>query len=389
MAFYQHEPKTNLMTTTTTKQFIFHVDLDAFFAAVEIRENPSLKGKPVMVGGEKETKRGVVTTCNYEARKYGVRSGMSAKEAIELCPEIICIPRGNYSLYRQVSDNIMDILNSYTEQFRRASIDEAYLNLTEAVVKKWHGYPIPLAQEIKKEIYEEERITCSIGIGPNTTIAKIATSRNKPDGITYVTPKAIRKFLAPLPVKAISGIGPKTAERLKKKHQITTIGQIIALGTEFEMIRKFGRLGSFFYRVISGKGRTIIEPKSSYGSKSISKGRTFYGELFDGEPLTVEQVLPKLITQVYERTVKKRFRYKTITLDVRFQRTFQNVSRSKSFLTANDDFERLRETTFELLNDIQKDFEGEVIRKVAVRVSNLQHEDPLQKPLSEFFTNAS
>jgi len=389
MSFYQHEIKhegESELPLQQPQQFIFHVDLDAFFAAVEIRENPALQGKPIMVGGDKETKRGVVTTCNYEARKYGVRSGMSAKEAIELCPEIICVRRGNYALYREVSDNIMAILRSYADEFRVASIDEAYLNLTKEVEEHFKGYPIPLAEEIKREIYEEERITCSIGIGPNTTIAKIATGRNKPNGITYVPLKAIKKFLAPLPVKAINGIGPKTAEYLKQKHQIVAIGQIIALESEHEMIRKFGRLGSFFFRVISGKGRTKIEPNNSYGAKSISKGSTFYGQLFDGEPLTAEQVLPKLIKQVHQRLVMKKFRYKTVTLDVRFQETFQNITRSKTFLSAKDDLERLQETSFELLSEIRKDFPELKIRKVAVRVSGLIAEDPLQRPLTEYFS---
>jgi len=388
MIIYQQE-QSSPIETTDTRQFIFHVDLDCFYAAVEMRENPELKGKPIMVGGDKDSKRGVVTTCNYGARNFGVRSGMSAKEAIELCPEIICIRRGNFDLYREVSDNIMDILSSYTDEFRSASIDEAFMNLTDEVEEDFNGYPIPLAQEIKNEIFEAEKITCSIGIGPNTTIAKIATGRNKPDGITYVPRASIKKFLYPLPVKAISGIGPKSAESLKRRYNITTIGQIIEIGPEHEMIRKFGRLGSFFYRVVSGQGRTIIQPSSSFGVKSISKGRTFHGQLFDGEQVTAEHILPNLISSVHERLTKKNFRFKTITLEVRLQDNFKTVNRSRSFHAANDDIERIRTTIYEILDEINNDYNKPILRKVAVRVSNFVKSDPQQKSITDFFQDVS
>ena len=259
------------------------------------------------------------------------------------------------------------------------------MNLTDEVESNYNGYPIPLAEEIKNEIYEEEEITCSIGIGSNTTIAKIATGRNKPNGITYVPKEAITRFLYPLPVKAISGIGPKTAESLKCRHDIDTIGQIIEIGSEHEMIRKFGRLGTFFYRVVSGKGRTIIQSSSSFGGKSISKGSTFHGQLFDGEQVSVNMVLPKLIDKVHERLVKKNFRYKTITLDIRFQDTFQNITRSRSFHAANDDKERLSTTIFEILDEINTQFDNAKIRKAAVRVSNFVKPDPLQKNITDYF----
>lgn len=367
------------------KEFIFHVDLDCFFAAVEMREDPSLVGKPVIVGGDKETKRGVVTTCNYEARKFGIHSGMSAMKAIELCPEVICVQKGKYELYREVSDNVMTILSSYTEHFRSGSIDEAYLNLTQEVFQNHNGNPIPLAEEIKNEIYKAEKITCSIGIGPNTTIAKIATSQNKPNGVTYVPKEDIKKFLTPLPIRRISGIGPKTAERLKRKHDLETIGEIIALETEHAMIRKFGDLGKFFYRVISGEGRTIIKPNNSFGAKSISKGRTFYSSMRDGEPLTAEQIIPNLIDNVHERLTKKFFRFRTVTLEVRLQNGFKDINKSKSFLAANDDKERIIISINELLDEIRKTFPGEPIRKVAVRVSNFEKFDPNQKSITDYF----
>ncbi len=373
------------MIPNKERNFLFHVDLDCFFAAVEVREQPSLKGLPVIVGGDKESKRGVVTTCTYEARKFGIHSGMSIVEALNLCPESICIKRGHYSLYREVSDSVMTILSSFTDEFRCASIDEAYLNLTKIINENFNGNPLPLAEEIKKEIFETEGITCSIGIGSNTTIAKMATSQNKPNGITYIPKENIKEFLKSLPVRRISGIGPKSAERLKEKHGVETIGQIMKLETEYEMIRKYGSLGKFFYRVISGEGRTTLKPNDYYGAKSISKGRTFYGYVEDGEPISAEKLLPKLIDQVHQRLTKRFFRFKTVTLEIKLQSNFKNINKSRSFLAANDDKERIASTVFEFLEEFRNTHKDETIRKVAVRVSNFEKRDSKQKSITDYF----
>ena len=379
----QQKEITNIKNNTQ-RYFIFHVDLDCFYASVEMRENPALKGIPIMVGGNKETKRGIVLTSNYEARKYGIKSGMSARKAIELCPQITCV-KGNHSLYNKVSENVMTILSSYTDEFRIASIDEAYLNLTDKIEYEYSGNPYPLANEIKNKIYDKEKITCSIGIGPNTTIAKMATAQNKPNGITYVSKEGLLNFLYPLPITRILGIGPKTSESIKKKHNVETIGQIIDLGSEHEMIRKFGNLGKFFYHIISGQGKTSVEPNNYFELQSISEGRTFYGQLFDGELLTAEKILPKLIDDVHKRLIKRAFRYKTVTLEIKFQKNLQSINRSRSFLSANDDKNRIKITAYELLEEIKNYYNNIPIRKVAVRVSNLIKQDPRQKTISDFF----
>ncbi len=377
-------PKVTKKTQQREGQFLYHVDLDCFFAAVEIREDPELAEKPVAVGGNRETRRGVITSCNYIARKFGLHAGMPINKALDLCPDLICTGR-HHSLYRDVSDNIMSILSSYTDEIRVASIDEAYLNLTSEVENEYDGDPLPLAKQMKTEIYEAEQINSSIGIGPNTTIAKIATGEAKPDGIKYIPPEKIIEFLTPLSVRKMSGIGPKTTESLKRRHGIETIGQIIAIGDEVEMLRKFGDLGKFFYRIISGKGRTIINPINTYGAKSISNGRTFWGQMDDGEQVTPEKILPKLIDSVHDRLVKKNFKYKTITLAVRLQDNFQNINRSRSFLAANDDKERIKTTIYEILDEVKHEHNNAPIRKVAVRVSNFTKQDPLQKTITEYF----
>ena len=173
---------------------------------------------------------------------------------------------------------------------------------------------------------------------------------------------------------------------MKRKHNIETIGQIIDIGTEYEMIRKFGDLGKFFYRVISGKGRTEVKPSSSYGVKSISRGRTFYGSIEDGERVTAEKLLPRLIDNVHDRLIKRKFRFKTVTLEVKLQEGLRTLNRSRSFLAANDDKERITTTVYDLLKEIKIQHNNQPIRKIAVRVSNFENTDPNQKTLTEFFS---
>ena len=188
---------------------ILYMDLDAFFASVEIRENPSLAGKPMMVGGNPETKQGVVSTCSYEARKYGIHSGMPAAQATKLCPDIIMV-RGSFSLYKQVSDNIMSIVKHYSPEMKVAGNDEAYLNLTDVVAD--YKEAKRLAVELKDDIYASEGLTCSIGIAPTKILAKIASDTDKPDGLVVVKPLEISEFLAPHKITIIPGIGKKSAE---------------------------------------------------------------------------------------------------------------------------------------------------------------------------------
>ncbi|MEA2069896.1 MAG: DNA polymerase IV [Asgard group archaeon] len=368
--------------TASETIFIYHVDLDCFFASIEMRENPALRKIPLIVGGDKKTRKGVVLTCNYKAREYNIHSGMSVREALRLCPSAICVSKHRH-LYKPVSEKVMNILSRYSDNFRQTSIDEAYLDLTNEVLNQYNGNPLVLAQEIKKTVYLQEGITCSIGVGPNTTIAKMATSQNKPNGITVVSLDTLADFLQPLSVQSISGIGPKTAKMLKEKYGIETIGQIMRHSTKYELIRKFGRLGLFFYRIITGQGRTTINPKTSHEIKSISKGKTFFGKLKNGHPISEYKLLRDLTENVHQRLIEKNLRYKTVTLEVKFQENLKTVSKSKTFLSANDDKNRIQNTVSKFLKDLSQP--GKPIRKLAVRVSNLENFDPYQKRLSAFF----
>ena len=189
---------------------IIHVDCDCFYAAVEMRDNPSLIGKPIAVGGS-TSRRGVLSTCNYEARAYGLHSAMPTAQALKLCPDVILLPH-RFDAYKEASNKVNDIYRRYTEIIQPLSLDEAYLDVSE--VDMLHGSATLIAQDIRQAIEKEVGITASAGIAPNKFLAKVASDWNKPNGQFVITPDQIADFMVQLPVKKIPGVGKKTAERL-------------------------------------------------------------------------------------------------------------------------------------------------------------------------------
>jgi DNA polymerase IV (DinB-like DNA polymerase) len=209
------------------ERIILHCDMDYFFAQIEERENPQFKGKPVVVGADPKggKGRGVVSTCNYIARKYGIFSGMPISKAYKLCPNAIFLPV-NIDFYKKVSEKIMKIAKRYSPIFEIVSLDEAYLDLTSnsnvleniriSKLKEAFREAEKIGKSLKEEIFEKEKLTYTVGIGPNKLVAKIATECAKPNGLLVLTPENAEKFLEPLDIEKIPGIGPKTAEKLKK-----------------------------------------------------------------------------------------------------------------------------------------------------------------------------
>ena len=230
----------NPTTDKLEKQITFHVDMDSFFASVEVRERPELKGLPVVVGSDPKggSGRGVVSTCSYEARKYGIHSAMPISQAYRLCPEAAFLSV-NMKLYAGVSTNVMEILKGFAEKFQQVSIDEAYL-LPGLEIRNFEDAAL-CGLRIKDEIQKQERITCSVGIGPNKLIAKIASGYQKPDGLTIVRPGDIRDFLFPLQVSKIPGIGEKTTETLKLM-EITRVEELANCNIQL-LSEKFGKMG--------------------------------------------------------------------------------------------------------------------------------------------------
>jgi len=229
---------------------IFHLDLDAFYASVEQRENPALKGKPLIIGADpREGKgRGVVVACSYEARKLGVRSGQPISRAYRLCPAGVYI-RPNLAFYGQVSYDVMERVREFADKFEQVSIDEAFLDVSQICIR--FGGPVELAKRIKSELRASEELTCSVGIAPNKSVAKIASDFQKPDGLTYVDPDHVKEFLAPLPVSKISGIGKKTEERLNELG-LKTIGELAAYPPR-ELYNRFGKVGVWLWAIANAE----------------------------------------------------------------------------------------------------------------------------------------
>jgi DNA polymerase IV (DinB-like DNA polymerase) len=364
-------------------RIILHVDMDSFFSAVEVRENPDLKGLPVIVGGriqpeetvtdESDRKiRGVVSTCSYEAREYGIHSAMALSQAYELCPDAKFLPV-NMPLYKKVSTELMSILKTYADKLEQVSIDEAFLDISTKV-KDWNEAR-QYAQRIKKEILEKEGLTCSIGIAPNKTIAKIASDFVKPNGLTVVEQEHAREFLALLPVKKIPGVGPKT-EQILKLMGIETINQIASCDVQ-KLVAQFGKYGWRLHQAANGIDESEVEEK--WERKSLSRETTLDEHTRDRE--LIYRCIDELARAVHEKLLVEGFVFKTVAIKVKFD-DFTIHTRAQTFKSFHSDLNTLRKTAKELVGV----FIGEKgkgkrkqIRLIGVRVSNLSVVDEKQR----------
>ncbi len=249
---------------------VVHIDMDCFYAAIEIRERPELAGRPVAVGG-RPGGRGVLTTCNYEARKYGCRSAMPAFKALERCPHLVILPV-RFDLYRAESARIRRILLGYTELVEPLSLDEAYLDVSHRATPAG-----ALAGEIRDRIRAETGLTASAGVAPNKMLAKIASDWRKPDGQFEIRPAEVAAFMESLPVRKIWGVGGKTAERLGEMG-VETCGQLQGIGVG-ELHRRFGKFGVTLWELCRGVDRRGVNPDRE--RKSLSNERTFGSDLAD------------------------------------------------------------------------------------------------------------
>jgi DNA polymerase-4 len=257
---------------------IIHLDMDCFYAAIEVRDRPSLRGKPVGVGGARD-RRGVLTTCNYEARKFGVRSAMPTFMALQRCPDLIVLPT-RFDVYRREAAVIREMLHRFTSLVEPLSLDEAYLDVSEHP-----GAPAPLAQVIRGMIFRKTKLTSSAGIGPNKLIAKIASEMNKPNGQLEVTPEQVPEFMEKLPVRKIWGIGEKTERKLEELG-VKTCGELQRFSRP-ELVDLFGKFGIELYDLCRGIDQRPVEPDRP--RKSLSTEETFTIDL-----TTLEQCEEKL-----------------------------------------------------------------------------------------------
>lgn len=255
---------------------ILHIDCDCFFAAVEMRDNPQLCHVPLAIGGHSE-RRGVISTCNYPAREFGIHSAMATAQALKKCPNLILLP-GNMALYREVSNQVMEIIKRYGIAYEQVSVDEAYVELDPA------DSAIDIGNRIRAQVEVEVGITVSVGAAPNKFLAKIASDWNKPNGLFAVKPHQVDEFISQLPVRKIPGIGPKTAERLAAQGIVVCAdAQSYSL---IELVHLFGRTGASLYKRCRGEDDRLL----SLGRirKSISVEHTFSQDLFSAQQLNEE-----------------------------------------------------------------------------------------------------
>ena len=346
---------------------ILLVDLDAFFASVEQLDHPAWRGKPVIVGGDAD-KHGVVSTASYEARPYGVRSAMPSSTARRLCPDAIWT-HGRFDRYREVSNAIMAILRSETPHVQQVSIDEAFLDVTPTAVNREH--PVRVAQRIQRRV-EELGVTCSIGAGTSKTIAKIASDMDKPRGLTVVYPGSERDFLAPLPVRVMSGIGASAEEKLKSRG-IRTLGQLA--DTDLRMLeRVFGKLGRVMHVRANGGDDAPVEQDDAV--KSVSNEMTFATDLTRRED--VEAAIATMAAKVGRRLRRKGLRGRTLALRVKFD-DLSVRSVQRQLPRPSDDELAYTPLLYAMVDEVWRP--GTPLRLIGVGMSGFSEEGVVQESL--------
>ena len=334
------------------------LDLDAFFASVEQLDHPEWRGKPLIVGGSAD-RRGVVSTASYEARRFGVHSAMPAATARRLCPQAVWT-QGHYDRYREMSAAVMSILVDETPLVEQVSIDEAFFDVTPGRFSR--ESPVAICRRIQGRV-AELGVTCSIGIGVNKTVAKIASEREKPRGLTVVLPGTEAAFLAPLPVGAMSGVGPATESRLKEMG-IRTLGEL-ARTDPTVLERVFGVTGPRMARRAAGLERSEVgEAAAPEHVKSVSNERTFARDLTSRDD--VEAAARHVSDVVARRLRRKGLRGRTVTLKLKFDVTHARTAQ-RALSRESDDGHEIGELAVELLQGLWH--EGQGVRLVGVGVS--------------------
>ncbi|MEZ4767121.1 MAG: DNA polymerase IV [Caldilineales bacterium] len=309
-----------------TPRAIVHLDLDAFFAAVEVLENPELAGKPVLVGG-RPGERGVVAAASYPARAFGCRSAMPMAQALKLCPDAIVLP-GRHSLYRQYSRRVMALIHELTPLVEQISIDEAFFDLSEQT-ERWEE-AVEIARRLQTEVGGQIGLSASLGVAANKQVAKVASDFDKPGGLTVVRPGDEAAFLGPLPVRALWGIGPVTAERLAGMG-VETIGQLAAM-TADDLWAAFGRHGQEMAQRARGiDDRPVV---TEYERKSVSQERTFDRDLTELRALKVR--LWRMSQGVAEYLQRNELAGGTVAIKLRYS-DFTTLTRQMSLAVATDD----------------------------------------------------
>jgi len=348
---------------------IIHIDMDAFYASVEQRDNPELRGIPLVVGGSPEGRGGVVATASYEARKFGIRSAMPAKQALQLCPHAVFV-RPRFAAYKEVSQKIREIFGRYTDLIEPLSLDEAYLDVTED--KLGVGSAIEIAKQIKQAIKDELQLTASAGVSVNKFVAKIASDMNKPDGLTFIGPSAIEGFMEKLAVEKFHGVGKVTAEKMKKMGLFT--GADIKQLSQEQLVVHFGKAGNFYYRIVRGIDEREVQPHRE--TKSLAAEDTFAYDLTTTEEMEAE--LDKIAEIVCGRLQRYQLKGRTVTLKIKYS-DFRQITRNRSLASPVNDLETICSIAKQLL--AATDPEEKKIRLLGISLSNFG--EPETKPREE------
>ncbi len=307
---------------------IIHVDMDAFYASVEQHDNPELREKPLAVGGGQY---GVVAAASYEARKFGVRSAMPGRLALERCPHLIVV-KPRFQRYKEISQQIRAIFHEYTDLVEPLSLDEAYLDVTEN--KKGIESANDIAREIRQKIFEETGLTASAGISVNKFLAKVASDYNKPNGQKTIHPTQVLEFMDELPIEKFYGIGKVTANRMHELHIFK--GSDLRKKSLDELISLFGKSGNYYYNVVRGIHRSEVKPHRI--QKSVAVEETFWENLLDEDAVFAQ--LKIISTELEARLAKKEIKGKTLTLKIKYK-DFTQYTRSttwESYFSNADDF---------------------------------------------------
>jgi len=351
-----------ILSMPVKESYIVHVDMDAFFASVEERDNPAYRGKPVIVGADPKggKGRGVVAACSYEARRFGIHSAMPISIAYNRCPEGIFLePR--MRKYAEASHKVFDILETFTPDIEPISVDEAFMDITGS----WHLFgktPVETCRKIKEAIKKETGLTASIGMAPNMMTAKIASDLKKPDGLVVVTRENLLKFLRPLPVGKLWGVGEKTLEELKKMG-ISTIGDLAKRSPD-EIAGIFGRHGEHIWQLANGMDPRSVEPVDEV--KSVSNEYTFDEDTRNENE--VRDVIMQLSEKVSRRLRKDGLKGRTVTLKIRFS-DFHTYTRANTISESTNFVDTIYDNAVRHLEEF--DLAKKAVRLVGVRVSNL------------------
>ncbi len=345
---------------------IIHIDMDAFYASVEQRDHPELKGKPVIVGGS-PLGRGVVAAASYEARKYGIRSAMPAAHARKLCPKAVFI-RPRFEVYKEISLQIRAIFSSYTDMVEPLSLDEAYLDVTQNKTNTPSATLI--ARDIKQRIRDQTQLTASAGISFNKFLAKIASDLRKPDGLVLISPEKALDFIAKLPVGTFHGVGVATEAKMHRLGIRT--GADLRRWSEPALIGHFGKTGSFYYKIARGEDHRPV--RNQRVPKSIGKETTFAEDVESVEVLAGH--VRSLAQQVADRMLQKKGRARTVILKIRYH-DFESITRSITPGHHITGPERISYYAVQLLQDTEAG--RRKVRLAGVTVSGLDFEDEINK----------